>query len=860
MQPNGWPLAPRDSIRSELLAALGPRSRRSQLLRGPSGVGKTTIAAEVASALTAAGRTVVPVVALAELSGIPLGALAPLLATSQFSELTDASERLGAFVALIGAHASDYVLVVDDAPLLDQQSAAAVYQLVRVFGVPALLTARDLHPLDGAIAKLIQEGLVTVTEVTGLSADEVRGVLVRRLGAEVNSNTALSVHSRTKGNPLFLRELVFAAERAGGVRHGSAGIELDLAALPAHILASVAGHLDALSAEALDLLRLMALSQPWPREAVLVAEESALAELLRSATVVEVARAGREFVELAHPLFAEAVGMSASATPREVRSTAATRLLDLDRGQYHFTAICLAVEADDTVDPGELVWAAGYAHSLGDHGTALRLAAAAEVTGERFGAALVSAGAHSALGDLETAAAEFERARVLAAESTDRALLAVRYGQHLAYRLGDPAAAITAATAAMENLDTAGRAMLEPDIAKWRLMVGDASGLVAATSTPEDALGALNSAIGQAMFATMSGRADEARAALAAGRPLAAAASALMPVAPSLLDLSEFLLLIADGRAAEARDFAEACRARPPADAAGQWSYALAIVRGQAGDIDAAAELATIATQQLRWRDFTGLLGPATALEASLRAQLGEVDEARELVGSLTPVQRSDVKVALLASETEFWLAFHAGTGQDAAAEALVAAVTTALELRHELLAAMSLSLLTRAGRADRVSPSLTAAADASGCTFVSALARQADLLRDGDVVGLIELTDRLVACGMRTTAIDGLHLAERRARDDRKPALAVAAAAAREVIDLGVGSRLQAPRGRADGLTDRELAVALAASQRHRNREIAEQLALSVRTVENHLANVYRKLGIAGRDELAAWAQSDRA
>ena len=33
---------------------------------------------------------------------------------------------------------------------------------------------------------------------------------------------------------------------------------------------------------------------------------------------------------------------------------------------------------------------------------------------------------------------------------------------------------------------------------------------------------------------------------------------------------------------------------------------------------------------------------------------------------------------------------------------------------------------------------------------------------------------------------------------------------------------------------------------------EIAEQVGLSVRTVDNHLTRVYRKLGIAGRDELA--------
>jgi DNA-binding CsgD family transcriptional regulator len=35
-------------------------------------------------------------------------------------------------------------------------------------------------------------------------------------------------------------------------------------------------------------------------------------------------------------------------------------------------------------------------------------------------------------------------------------------------------------------------------------------------------------------------------------------------------------------------------------------------------------------------------------------------------------------------------------------------------------------------------------------------------------------------------------------------------------------------------------------------NREIAEGLFVSVRTVQNHLQNVYGKLGVSNREELA--------
>jgi len=54
--------------------------------------------------------------------------------------------------------------------------------------------------------------------------------------------------------------------------------------------------------------------------------------------------------------------------------------------------------------------------------------------------------------------------------------------------------------------------------------------------------------------------------------------------------------------------------------------------------------------------------------------------------------------------------------------------------------------------------------------------------------------------------------------------------------------------------LTDREREIALIAARGRTNREIADQLTVSERTVENHLAHVYTKLGLAGRSGLAAW------
>lgn len=60
--------------------------------------------------------------------------------------------------------------------------------------------------------------------------------------------------------------------------------------------------------------------------------------------------------------------------------------------------------------------------------------------------------------------------------------------------------------------------------------------------------------------------------------------------------------------------------------------------------------------------------------------------------------------------------------------------------------------------------------------------------------------------------------------------------------------------------LTERELEVARLAAEGLRNREIAERLECSVRTVESHLAQARAKLGAKDRRALAQLLTSERA
>jgi DNA-binding NarL/FixJ family response regulator len=56
-------------------------------------------------------------------------------------------------------------------------------------------------------------------------------------------------------------------------------------------------------------------------------------------------------------------------------------------------------------------------------------------------------------------------------------------------------------------------------------------------------------------------------------------------------------------------------------------------------------------------------------------------------------------------------------------------------------------------------------------------------------------------------------------------------------------------------GLTAREREVAALIAQGKSNREIAEALVVSERTVESHVTNILTKLDFTSRARIAAWA-----
>ena len=111
-----------------------------------------------------------------------------------------------------------------------------------------------------------------------------------------------------------------------------------------------------------------------------------------------------------------------------------------------------------------------------------------------------------------------------------------------------------------------------------------------------------------------------------------------------------------------------------------------------------------------------------------------------------------------------------------------------------------------------------------------------------------LELGHALRRLGRRVEARPSLQLVL--AEADRTGATLLAERARRELVASGLRPR-RAQRVGAASLTPRQRQVCELAARGIANRAIAQQLFLSVKTVETHLAAAYEKLGIETREAL---------
>jgi DNA-binding CsgD family transcriptional regulator len=276
------------------------------------------------------------------------------------------------------------------------------------------------------------------------------------------------------------------------------------------------------------------------------------------------------------------------------------------------------------------------------------------------------------------------------------------------------------------------------------------------------------------------------------------------------------------------------------------------------GDAELAAEVGT------------GGLPPRFALVYGVEARLlrGELDAARDAL-ALAPVGGRQVHDALLLAargrlhlaqgrarqaleelrEVERVLERWLGNAtmapwQDAAVEALVA-----LGERDEAaaLARRAVAQAERWGDPWLLGQALRAQALVAGGD-IEPLERAVEILRGSEAT--LECARAQLALG--SAVRDRERLAEALEIAERCAAPAIAEQARAELVKCGARPRRAARTGAA-ALTATEERVARMAAAGPSNREIAQALFVTEKTVEAHLSSAYRKLGIRARGELAA-------
>ncbi|KRB80020.1 hypothetical protein ASE01_00465 [Nocardioides sp. Root190] len=825
------------------------------LLRGTSGIGKTTMARRSAARWSGTGTTVLSVVGLAELHDAPLAPFVPLLRELGLRYREPAGLTARDLIAAIGTRAREVLLVVDDAPLLDGASGAVLHQLVRAFGVPVIMTGRTEHGLTGPLERLVIEDALDMIDLEPMSRGDVDHLLRGRLGASVRPDDVTRLHQQTGGNPLHLRELVDLAERRGLLRRVGAGVEIDGVALPRDLHTTIADRLNELAPDEMAVVQLVALGASAPRAVLLpVPGEQRIADDL----------IGRGFIEdhddvlrVAHPTFGEVVLESMDPPQRDaVVHRVAGRLEDGDDEDLRFTAVRLRCDTALGADLDDIAWAVRRAYSMGAHLMAHELADRLRAAGQdeptAFGTAVDEASALSFLGRLDRADAAFVLAETVATTSADLALLVSRCGSHHAYRRFDVRSALALATRLAPRIEAKDRGLLDPEIRTWRILNGELPDEAESVLAPADDSApevAVRGAISAVMLDSMGGRlGGEAADVLTR---IEREQGILDPFAAAMVHIQRYFLLLSQGRGEEAAGVCEEQRVVCNPDSVGMWSLTLGIHRMYGGRLADALALAELAVEQLGWRDPLGFHGFAVALQANVEAQLGRGEVAMARLATLRPSQIADPKTAMQRSEALAWVAALAGDPA-VAARTVLAAARVAADAGHDLVAAISLSVCFRLDQATQAADLLAHIHHrvGPGLGLYDALTAVGNALGAGQPEAVHSAAGRLAQAGMEATSVDVLRVAEAMPAARTRPELLRRLQRTRRELELRTDVRPW-QIGDADLLTDREWEVVDLACDRLSSREIAERLVLSVRTVDNHLARIYRKLGVSGRTEL---------
>lgn len=844
------------------------------VLAGPSGVGKTRLAVECLRLAERAGVVTARVTATRAAAELPFGALAPLLPDTDrvpgaVDDRADLLRRWGR--ALVERTGGRPVLLVDDAQLLDGSSAMLVHQLVAGRAVVVVATVLAGAPAPDPVAALWKDGLAERIDIGGLGREAIAELLPTVVGGPVDPVTVTELTERCRGNVLFLRELVIGALDDGSLVNDGGIWRLQHALAPSARLAElVEARLGSLDDDERGLLELVAYGEPLGHAELVALADLDLVERLERRSLLASRMDGRRLeVRLAHPLYGDVVRARTPALRqrRIARSLADVLVATGSRRRDDALRAAIWHLAGGGARPDLLLAGAWSARWRYDFPLAERLARAAVAAGAGFDAATLAAELAGLQGRTEQARRELAELAEQASDDDQRGRIAIARDDNLAVWTGQDRLRI---------LDEAGKAIRDP---RWRdeLAARRVSALTgphgpqAAVAVAEPLLArATGSAlvrvcVSAAMSFARLGRIQEALE--TAARGLAAQQALSTPTAwyPWWHAVTRCNALAWAGRFHEADviidEHYQQALADRSAEAQGMFALVSAMAVSERGGVRTALGRAREALA-LHRQLGRPLFMRADHLYCALALALsGRADQAAEELAALDAlgIPLSWLTVELL--EVRAW-ATAAGGDLPQARDRLEQAVALAVERGDMVGQASALHALARLGDAGQVCDRLAAVAGQIEGDLAPARAAHAEALAHADASGLEKVSRTFEAMGADLLAAEAS--ADAAVVHRRAGELRGAAAAQRrsgmlvERCEDPVTPALQAIDLRAR-LTPAERETAGLAASGRSNPQIADELCLSRRTVENRLHRIYEKLGITGRDELAQALTPDR-
>ncbi len=869
-----WPLVGRRLDIELFVDALDEPAISAFVITGPAGVGKTRLADECQAMAVVEGHATARVIASRAAASVPLGALAHLLPA--WNETLEAHAAFIVALYELAAAAPEanrpVVIMVDDIHLLDTASLALLDHARHVGAAFLVGTRRADEPTTEALATVLHDPAATEYPLAPLARTDVDTLLHLALGGPLEGSAGAELWSISQGNALYLRELTMGAVSSGALIDDGGVWHLQGPITSSHRLRELIDErIRGTGDKGRVVLEWLAAVGPTGRSELEAMTTIEALDALDAAGLTEITEDGRRrTVSLTHTLHGEVIR---AGLPRlRIRTLLREAIARVDghgaRRRDDATRVAMwQLAVDGRADTSVLLHAARAARAAHDFAEVERLAAAISRAEPNLAEAAALLGeALYELGRFDDAEAVLARAHQVATSDADRVHIASARARNQFWGLVDPTAAAGTLDAVRPLLtDAADRDQLVSIEASFLVFDGDPRGALrridaieAAPSPRRQALRALP----EAPALTVLGRTFDALAIATAGfEAHMALGDQLLVAHPGTHIVAQALALTHGGRLDEADQLAHA-------------GYDIAISdRVPFSQIWFALELGTInilrgrpATAQTWYRDArtkaraTGLRGPLTmALSgaAMAAAQLGDVTGAIGARDELLTLTDHGVRFGFLAHEQALGVAWaHVAAGQLPAAHALlVEQGDAAAAADHVISASWLWHDALRIDPESTVAERLAGVAAASDSPLLAARAEHAAAVaaHDGEALErsaatLASLGLALVAAEAELAAADGF----RRDGDQRRGQ----AAATRAELVLAGCEGARTPRSvRADTivpLSNREREIALLATQGLTSRDIGERLALSVRTVNNHLQRVYTKLAISNRAELA--------